>query len=57
MCVPTNNLQEFFQIQVTKQWQNNLISNYFNKSITKHETLCSKQPISSLFFDQIECFL
>ncbi len=32
------------------------IGNYFNKSITQHEFPYTKQPISSLFFDQIECF-
>jgi cytochrome c oxidase assembly protein Cox11 len=32
------------------------IQNYFNKSITKHEPLYTKQPISSLYLNQIECF-
>jgi hypothetical protein len=33
------------------------IWNFLNKFITKHEPPYTKQPISSSFLDQIECFL
>jgi len=59
MGVPISDLQYFFEIQMqlNNEKQLNLkFGNYFNKFVTKHEPLYTKQPISSSFFDQIECF-
>jgi len=39
-----------------KKQLNLKFGNYFNKFVTKHEPLYTKQPISSSFFDQIQCF-
>jgi hypothetical protein len=59
MGVPTSDLQDFFEIQMQvtmKKEFNFKIQNYFSKSITKHKPPYTKQPISSSFLDQIECF-
>ncbi len=57
--MPTNDLQDFFEIQTqlnNDKKFNFKIWNYFNKFITKHEFPYTKQPISSMFFEQIKCF-
>jgi hypothetical protein len=60
MDVPTSDLQDFFEIQMqlnNEKIKINLkIRNYFNKIVTKHEHLYTKQLISFSFFDQIEFF-
>jgi hypothetical protein len=59
MGVPTSNLQDFFEIQMQLNNDKKIlkIRTYFNKSITKYESPNTKQPNSSLFLDQIECFM